>query len=145
MVWNTNTARGLRAGLFTGILALAGAGAVSADPIYEQYPIQVRPSSVAVSFADLDLSTPEGALKLLRRIERAGETVCDYRHAPVSVRTMMVQRSCYRDAVNRAVSVVDAEEVDRMHTRRHRWAKSVDPSSLQMADMDEQGRLVLNR
>jgi UrcA family protein len=84
-------------GLFITLDCRAAAGAqIGADG----YP------AVTVSYGDLNLSTPEGALTLYRRIAKAANQVCggnpDIRD-PLAVR---LSRLCRQAAMTRAVQAV---------------------------------------
>jgi len=62
---------------------------------------------ITVSYADLDLSSPQSAAVLYRRIELAAESVC----APLDhgdVLSRQHRQSCVTDTVTRAVSSVNS-------------------------------------
>jgi UrcA family protein len=69
-----------------------------------------------VSFADLDLSGPEGAYTLLGRIRGAARQVCGPQPTtPVDLRDDADYRGCVQDAVVRAVDDVGAPAVEEMY------------------------------
>ncbi|MBX5461590.1 MAG: UrcA family protein [Steroidobacteraceae bacterium] len=84
--------------------ALAGANDVDAD-VPRAY----------VSYADLDLSTEEGATRLYHRIVRAAETVCPKSHA-LNLRAASMTQQCIADAVERAVNEVNSPQLARLAT-----------------------------
>ncbi|MBX3594266.1 UrcA family protein [Sphingomonas sp.] len=108
--------RNLLALLGLATVALGTAAALFAggyDPYYE------RPRALAVSFAGLDLATPEGLAILDRRIERAVDKVCG-RTDRRNLRLRSVELRCRRDAWL-AVEPQVAAAVDRAE-RRNRLA-----------------------
>ena len=70
--------------------------------------------SVAVSFRDLDLSTPSGAAKLYRRIQAAARSVCQYE--PTSPREPIIWQYCVRPTVDAAVAKVDNPLLTALHS-----------------------------
>jgi UrcA family protein len=58
------------------------------------------PTSAAVTYSDLDLSTPQGMAKLDKRIERAAKSVCS-RHEVItgSITSTTTDQKCYQDAL----------------------------------------------
>lgn len=70
--------------LSTGTAALAG---------------ESEQKSTAISYADLDLTTEDGAAELDRRIHRAAETACNVNESTVGTRiTSREARKCYTQA-----------------------------------------------
>jgi UrcA family protein len=72
--------------------------------------------SVTVSFRDLDLSSPEGANALYRRIQAAAKQVCGYAGADLLERS--IWRGCYRNAIADAVGKVNNPLLTAVHTGR---------------------------
>jgi UrcA family protein len=72
--------------------------------------------SVTVSFRDLDLSSPEGAKTLYRRIQSAAKQVCGYRGADLIEQSFW--NGCYRNAVSDAVVKVNSPLLTAVHTGR---------------------------
>jgi UrcA family protein len=95
---NTLTAstrlRGLTAAAIVGALAASFSAAFAAE---------TSSVSVNVGFADLDISSPAGALVLYNRIQRAAEGACSY----YWFKTDADQNRCVYDAVANAVSRVN--------------------------------------
>ncbi len=95
-----------------GVLAIAlSAGVAHAD-------LREAEAAVAVSYAELDLSKPAGAQMLYDRLQRAAAKVCgvNQRSATVFYAASAAQkRSCYQDALSRAVAQVDAPLVQAQH------------------------------
>lgn len=134
----------VRAITLAAILGLAGAATASADTIYRKEPIEVRPNSVSVWFGDLNTASEAGAATLLKRIERAGEMVCGKADLHRGVREITLQRTCYRDAVNGAVSQLGFDLVTAAHLDSHGWAQITQPG-LQLAETEDADVLTLRR
>jgi UrcA family protein len=100
----------LRKRLYTGLSCLLGtlaaSGAMSSPArAYEETPI-----SKVVRFGDLDLTKPEGAQVLYRRIQAAAQQVCAQ---PTSrmLETVRVEQFCTRNAIDNAVRQVNSEQL----------------------------------
>ena len=63
-------------------------------------PAEVR--SQAVSFHDLDLSTPRGRAMLHRRLRFAAQDVCDYNGGPRPLSEQAAAQECYDRAMRNA-------------------------------------------
>jgi len=72
--------------------------------------------SVTVSFGDLDLSSPDGANALYRRIQAAARQVCGYAGGDLSAQS--IWKGCYRQAVADAVGKVNSPLLTALHTGR---------------------------
>lgn len=96
--------------LAVGSLALAPATAMAE-------PDTVRPVSAAVSYADLDLSTEDGANAVLQRINAAARDMCGGKpiHSPLFPRAATQFDSCVSQAVDAAVAGFDAPVVLAFH------------------------------
>jgi UrcA family protein len=76
--------------------------------------------SVSITYADLNVGTPQGADQLYQRIVRAASTVCpaaDIR----DLTAFRIYRTCVQDAVARAVSSISSPQlaaVYEAHTHR---------------------------
>ncbi len=79
----------------TGLAAALAASAMLAAPVSA-----AEGESVAVRYADLDLSTQEGQSALERRLNHAAEQVCgiDRRTSGMALPSMEARR-CYRETV----------------------------------------------
>jgi UrcA family protein len=86
-----------------GMAALSGAAAAE----------EAAPSEV-VRYADVNLSTPEGARILYRRIQAAASRVCQF-DAIVDRHLMDVQKTCYRHAIDEAVKQVGSPTLSQLH------------------------------
>jgi UrcA family protein len=75
---------------------------VGARPALAAVPIETT-EQVTVKFADLDLSTPEGAQALYGRIKRAARMVCDDLD-DTEPELIALERECYDQAVANAVA-----------------------------------------
>ena len=96
-----------------GVLVIAlSAGEVAANISQDEL------ESVAVSYAELDLSKPAGAEALYNRLQRAAAEVCGF-HDPTSslypASTRKDKQACYVDALSRAVAQIDAPLVKEQH------------------------------
>lgn len=96
--------------LAVGSLALAPAAAMAE-------PDTVRPVSAAVSYADLDLSTEDGANAVLQRINVAARDMCGGKpiHSPLFPRAATQFDNCVSEAVESAVAGLDAPVVLAFH------------------------------
>jgi UrcA family protein len=72
--------------------------------------------SVTVSYRDLDLSSPEGANALYRRIQAAAKEVCG--HAGADLLEQSLWKGCYRNAIADAVGKVNNPLLTAAHTGR---------------------------
>lgn len=74
--------------------------------------------SVAVTYAELDLSKPAGAEVLYERLQRAAKKVCGFHDRSFSLfsaSTKTDKKVCYVDALSRAVAQIDAPPVTGQH------------------------------
>jgi UrcA family protein len=93
------------------VFALSACGAFAAIS-------QEELESVAVSYAELDLSKPAGAEVLYDRLQRAAAEVCgvhDRSSSLFSASTNSNKKACYEDALSRAVAQIDAPLVKEQH------------------------------
>jgi UrcA family protein len=65
-------------------------------------------ASQRVSYADLDLCTPEGARELRDRVRKAAAENCDLLASNYYAHALPSAPSCYRDAVNSAMPRADS-------------------------------------
>jgi UrcA family protein len=73
--------------------------------------------SVMVKFADLDISSPDGATRLYSRIQRAANSVC----SPFDRRGVTAQanfRACVSDAIGRAVAKVGSSSLNAVYSAK---------------------------
>jgi UrcA family protein len=104
--------------LITSIFAVALAvGSLALAPAAMAEPDTVRPVSAAVSYADLDLSTEDGANAVLQRINVAARDMCGGKpiHSPLFPRAATQFDSCVSQAVDSAVAGLDAPVVLAFH------------------------------
>jgi UrcA family protein len=66
--------------------------------------------SVAVSYADLNLSKLPDVQRLFERLRRAAATVCPADSGAVDLSRRAARDRCYRDALRRAVSQVEQSD-----------------------------------
>ena len=71
-------------------------------------------ASVTISFSDLDLSKPEGAQMLYRRIAAAARTVCGVSQAK-QLKEIALAKDCYTAAVANAVATVNRPLLTALH------------------------------
>lgn len=123
---NTNTVsahlRGLIAAAVLGTLA-AGFTGVSAAAGNSD----VR--SETVHFADLNLSTPQGAAALYRRIKWAAQDVCQWDDDSIGMQTDI--RGCREKAIADAVTQVGRPELTAVYNANHRDPLPVTFAALQ--------------
>ena len=86
-------------------LALLSSAAV-AQP---QWPV-LDHSSITVSYADLNLSSPAGVRTLHRRIDNAARDVCGQGYESIDLEFQSASGNCYRTAVKNAMKKVRGEE-----------------------------------
>jgi UrcA family protein len=92
------------------------AGAVLATPSGAQ-----EKTSLPVPYGDLDLSRPEGVLKLYKRIEFAAQRVCES-YASTELERHPAYLKCYSKAVDDAVRKVGSDRLTAMYLSRARPA-----------------------
>lgn len=91
-----------------GIATTAQAGdAAGAIPRYD---------SVVVQYSDLDLNGVAGNKVLYARLSAAAERACGREPDSRDLRRRMQYRSCYDDALNRAVDKIGSRELQALHT-----------------------------
>jgi len=74
--------------------------------------------SVTVSFRDLDLSTPDGARALYRRLQAAAKQVCGGDTGRDLIEHTNWRGVCYRTAIANAVGKVNSPQLTAVHTGR---------------------------
>jgi UrcA family protein len=78
-------------------------------------------NSLPVQYGDLDLSRPEGVLKLYKRIEFAAQRVCET-YASTELERRQAYLKCYSKAVDDAVRKVGSDPLTAMYLSRTRPA-----------------------
>ncbi|MFO7277378.1 MAG: UrcA family protein [Pseudomonadota bacterium] len=96
--------------LFAGI-AFMGAGVTVGAP-------QPEAVQVVVDYTDLDLSKPEGAATLYRRIKAAARTACGPNPDPHRLHERRLFEQCFEQAVAKAVEKVDRATLTALHRSR---------------------------
>lgn len=89
-------------------LLLGSALAMSATP---------EPARIAVHYQDLDLSKPQDATVLYRRISIAARRVCNP-PGTTELAQLAKYSECYETAVNNAVSSVNQQTLTALHQSR---------------------------
>jgi UrcA family protein len=74
-------------------------------------------ASESVSYSDLDLSTPDGARTLLRRIDLAAQRVCgpEPSRSPLQPHVTAFYGRCVRDSVDATVARIDSPLLSAMN------------------------------
>ena len=107
-------ARRAAVAMIVGCLLAAAASVTAATSAPDDVP------SVTVRYADLDLTTEEGAQALYRRIRFAAQAVCPPADS-LDLARLALTRSCQEQAIARAVQAVSSPRlaaVYAMHARR---------------------------
>jgi UrcA family protein len=78
--------------------------------------LATEPAGIKVTFRDLNLDTLAGAQTLHGRIAAAARQVCGYEGADLIERA--IWKSCYRGAIDDAVSKVNSPLLTAVHTGR---------------------------
>jgi UrcA family protein len=73
------------------------------------------PSTIRLSFADLDLSRPADAQTLYLRIKRAARIVCDATRSDWDVARLRHWKECFAKAIDDAVSRIDRPTLTALH------------------------------
>ena len=104
------------------LIAIAGAGlaalatapsSVQAQPMSGSDPVSVR-----ISYADLNLSSPEGARRMLGRIQGAARNICGDPSSMVDLGERARTESCVDQTVSDAVSSLGAPTVTGLSDTR---------------------------
>lgn len=98
--------RTVLAGIITATLIAAPLASASADQAKGQ-------AQMDVSIAGIDYSTKEGARMVLKRIERAADSVCGVRSGPKSLSELRHERECVSQAVENAIKSIGTTEKRR--------------------------------
>ena len=86
-------------------LAAATLFAVSATPAMAEKP--GSPETITINYSGIDVTNPEGARLVLRKIERAAEKVCGVRNGPKSIAERQFEQECVSQAVNNAIKTTE--------------------------------------
>ncbi len=73
---------------------------------------------VRVSYADLDLSSQAGLIALYKRLQGASSAVCGPRRSHLaagSLRQLIKNKSCYHNALSKAVAKINNAELNEIH------------------------------
>lgn len=114
--FTSRTQRLTRAGIgaFAVCTSLVAYTAAAAEP---------KVKSLAVSFADLDLSKSAGAQTLYKRIKAAARHVCGPTDQYTFVTSASAFRQCFEKAVADAVAQVDRPSLTALHREEARTAR----------------------
>lgn len=97
------------AGALAGLPAPAIAGALQS---------RAEVTSIVVVYKDLNLSRPEGAKTLYKRIEVAARKVCGFHDGRRPQEELKAQTACYEKAVVNAVKSVNQPQLAALHESR---------------------------
>jgi UrcA family protein len=97
----------------TGLAALLvfALGTVS-QPVLAGSLIEIP--SVTISYADLDVTTPQGTAVLYRRIQSAASNVCGFYHSR-DLQRLQAWKHCYQFSVDNAVATVNLPQLTALH------------------------------
>jgi len=102
--------------LLVGIAAGLSLAVQAGEPARAQH----IDSSVAVSYADLNLADPAGARTLYARLKRAAGKVCGNQPSPLDLSASMAYQDCYDSALDKAVKRVGSKQLYALHAERER-------------------------
>lgn len=71
--------------------------------------------SITISYAELDISKPQGLQVLYTRLERAAKTVCDFDYAPRDLARVRSAKACYQSALENAVNQINRPTLTALH------------------------------
>jgi UrcA family protein len=100
------------------LIGIAALAAVATANLATATPKADEPRSTVVHYADLDLTRPEDARQLYRRIKRAARTVCD-NYPSSDIERLKEYGNCLGQAMTAAVEKVQSEQVTAIH-RAHK-------------------------
>lgn len=100
--------------LRTALLGITGALSLGAQAGEPRPPNEVT-ASVAVSFADLDITGAAGAQTLYARIRAAASEVCGPEPGVLDLRESADYNACYQQAVAKAVNRVGSDQLHAVH------------------------------
>lgn len=98
----------------TVLLGLAGGLSLGAHAGEAQRSTEVT-TSVAVSYADLDIASAAGAKTLYARIRSAARKVCGPEPSGLDLHGMAAYDACFQGAVSRAVHRVGSDRLQALH------------------------------
>ena len=104
----TLTAAALATALIAGFAVGHSAGAAESAPA----------PSRTISYADLDLSTQDGAATLYQRIDHAAKAICRGIYPTQNLDSTTLRKDCIREAVEKAVQTVDAPRLTALYEGR---------------------------
>jgi UrcA family protein len=107
--FQSNRNKSGRIAMLVGCLLAGSLGVARAATPSEAVP------TVVVSYGDLDISTPDGARALYKRISVAAHKVCPFDDAVQPLRVAM-NNSCRAAAVERAVGAVNSPQLAAVQT-----------------------------
>jgi UrcA family protein len=96
------------------LVATLATGAALLSTSIEARPADPEIPTVAVSYADLDLTTDPGVRALYRRLQGAAKQVCS-EFATHDLWRASKHRACYNQALSAAVAKVNVEMLSALH------------------------------
>ena len=104
--------------LFRSLLAAIMAASLGSPAlVLASTPRNPEATSIAVSYADLNLENEEGVLVLYRRLQWASKKVCGDSPVKLALHVLRQVNQCYRQTLTDAVEQVDNEYLTRIHAR----------------------------
>lgn len=79
-------------------------------------------SSISISYAELDVSTPQGLEVLYTRIKRAAKSVCGFDRAPLTTSRGRHSLACYQSTVEDAVRQANRPTLTALHRAKTKSA-----------------------
>jgi UrcA family protein len=99
------------------VLALAGTTGLALSA-HAGAPAGAAHTAVVVRYADLNLTSPEGAKALYARLDAAAEKACGGEPGAQDFSRQATYRACYERAMNKAVEKVGRTQVQALHAAR---------------------------
>jgi UrcA family protein len=96
------------------LVAVLATAAVLLCPSAHARPADGEVPAIAVSYADLDLTSDAGVKALYRRLQAAAKQVCGP-STRQNVEREMERRACYRETLSHAVTKVNIEMLSALH------------------------------
>jgi UrcA family protein len=96
------------------LFGLAALAAVLTTNLALATPVDDKTEAVTVRYSDLDLSSPQGALVLYKRIKFAAHEACGYT-PPQELARLARYQECVDHAVTRAIEKVKSARVSAIH------------------------------
>ncbi|WP_084396824.1 UrcA family protein [Henriciella aquimarina] len=103
--------RTILAGIITATFIAGAAAPAFADPAH-------RVRSVDVDISGYDLGTENGARMVLKRLEKAADSVCGVRSGVKTLQQLRYERACINDAMENAIDSIGGDPERKVAVRR---------------------------